>query len=143
MSRTICNFSKHIDVQNDMRKFWELENVETGNLLSQEEKTCESHFEKTAMHLTNSKFPTKYSSDKLRELFEQAKRRFLSLERRWFIKIKRYHIYIDLYLKINNCAEICKNPISLEMHGFSYSSVWGSFTKSEFSFEKKHPILIS
>ena len=78
--------SYHVTSEFDLRKFWELEELPKQNILTKKEVACEQHFETTTTRDQEGRFivklPFKQEVPKLGDSFEQAKRRFLSLERR-------------------------------------------------------------
>lgn len=79
-----CNFTKNIDIQDQLTKFWEIEEIEQPKLLSDEEQYCEEFFKLTTTRNDEGRFvvsiPLKESVEKLGESKSQAERRFYSLE---------------------------------------------------------------
>lgn len=89
-----CYFSQSLDtmesIDNQLRKFWEIEEMPSDNKFSEcfstEEQTCEDNFVKTTERLPSGRFcvqiPMKHSPDLLGQSYTQAERRFLALEKR-------------------------------------------------------------
>ncbi|XP_061712824.1 uncharacterized protein LOC133521773 [Cydia pomonella] len=88
-----CNFTQSLDMpslDNQLRRFWEIEEVQANNKShdsrSEEEIACEDHFVKTTTRLEDGRFcvqlPLKEPPESLGDSFAQAKRRFMSLEKR-------------------------------------------------------------
>nr|CAI5859571.1 unnamed protein product [Callosobruchus analis] len=89
-----CNFTQtidsdpsHFEIQQDLRRFWELEEfAHERPKMSDEETACENHFKRNTRRAENGAFivklPLKQYIEKLGETYEQAKRRFLNLEKR-------------------------------------------------------------
>ncbi|KAB0801916.1 hypothetical protein PPYR_04102 [Photinus pyralis] len=104
-----CNFSKINDVQNQLSRFWEIEKVSETRTLSLEEKACEAHYKQTTRREYDGRFvvsiPLKETADKLGDSFEQAKKRFLALERKLQnnqILKDRYHNFMSEYEKLGH-----------------------------------------
>lgn len=99
-----CNFTQSLDMpslDNQLRRFWEIEEVQANNKShdsrSEEEIACEDHFVKTTTRLEDGRFcvqlPLKEPPESLGDSFAQAKRRFMSLEKR----LSRDPIYKGMY----------------------------------------------
>ncbi|XP_031334918.1 uncharacterized protein LOC116164833 [Photinus pyralis] len=106
-----CNFSKINDVQNQLSRFWEIEKVSETRTLSLEEKACEAHYKQTTRREYDGRFvvsiPLKETADKLGDSFEQAKKRFLALERKLQnnqILKDRYHNFMSEYEKLGHMS---------------------------------------
>lgn len=80
-----CNYIQ--DSKPDLSQFWELDTVSSSHSLSSEEKACEESFKVNTVRNSNGRFvvtmPFKQDPSLLGDSFEMAKRRFLSLERRF------------------------------------------------------------
>lgn len=91
-------FTKTIDVQSQLAKFWALEECTTRKLWSQEEILCEEHFQ---LHTKreNGRFvvtiPLKDSLSKLGDSKSQAEKRFMLLEK----KLNRNETLQNEYVK--------------------------------------------
>nr|CAH7717976.1 unnamed protein product [Callosobruchus chinensis] len=81
-----CHLSRNSEVQTQLQKFWEIEEVDIPRKLSQEEEYFESHFTSNVTRHVDGKFvvsiPFKDSLDLLGDSGESAKKRFLNLERK-------------------------------------------------------------
>ncbi|XP_072403251.1 uncharacterized protein [Diabrotica undecimpunctata] len=82
-----CNLSLNGDIQKQLEKFWLLEECCVKPAISEEEASCEQHFiENTKRDVETGRFvvsiPFKTGTDELGDSEEQARRRFLSLERK-------------------------------------------------------------
>ncbi|XP_039307953.1 uncharacterized protein LOC105202487 [Solenopsis invicta] len=81
-----CNILKNINLEQQLTKFWELEEAPITKAWSQEEKDCESYFVKTTRRDNDGRFivsmPLKESPKVLGESRHQAKRRLINLEKR-------------------------------------------------------------
>nr|CAI5856921.1 unnamed protein product [Callosobruchus analis] len=88
--KSYCNFSVNnevnSDVQQQLTRFWEIEELGGAPALSYEEKMCEQHFDKTTVRNDDGRFmvsiPFKDDVNKLGDSRVLAEKRFLSLERR-------------------------------------------------------------
>lgn len=120
---THCNFSRNIDIDKQLARFWEVEEISPTKPLSHEEKLCESHFLETVRRNEVGKFivtiPMKDSLDKLGDSYENAKNRFLALERKFNRNPefkKRYFSFIDEYHKLGHMVKAS----SIDDTQFSY-----------------------
>lgn len=116
-NRTFCNFTKiieeNVDVQTQLARFFEVEDVPTKGQWSKEETECESHFVKNTKRFSDGRFevliPFKKSVECLGESLDQAKRRFYSLERK-FNKNKdfkkMYTEFLEDYKKLGQMREV-------------------------------------
>ncbi|XP_028156849.1 uncharacterized protein LOC114350305 isoform X2 [Ostrinia furnacalis] len=81
-----CNFSSS-ELNANVCKFWELDSISPKHYLSQEERACENSFHANTTRDGSGRFvvtlPLKDSPAALGDSYEMAKRRFLSLERRF------------------------------------------------------------
>ncbi|XP_031339598.1 uncharacterized protein LOC116168083 [Photinus pyralis] len=85
--RVRCQLAKNIDVDEQLTRFWEIEEFPRTKLMSNEERACEDHFRKTFKRDSDNKFivtiPLVEDPDRLGDSFDTAHKRFLSLERRF------------------------------------------------------------
>ncbi|XP_048001299.1 uncharacterized protein LOC125238053 [Leguminivora glycinivorella] len=99
-----CNFAQSIDMPSldtQLRRFWEIEEIQSNtksyDTRSEEEMACEDHFVKTTTRLEDGRFcvqlPLKEPPESLGDSFAQAKRRYMSLEKR----LSRDPIYKGMY----------------------------------------------
>lgn len=93
----VCNFSETI-ASPDLNKFWELDTISPKHCLSMEERACEESFKSKTVRDSNGQFvvtmPLKASPSVLGDSYAMAKRRFLSLEKRF----ERDPIYKSMYI---------------------------------------------
>lgn len=86
-------FCHHSNVTPDLTQFWELDNVSLKHAHSLEERMCEQHFAETTIRKDDGGFmvtmPLRESPTALGDSYIHAKKRFLSLERR-FIRDPEY-----------------------------------------------------
>ncbi|XP_050358025.1 uncharacterized protein LOC126778478 isoform X2 [Nymphalis io] len=105
-----CHF-----LQNDesiLNRFWELEAVSSEHCLSQEERACERTFAETTARNSDGRFvvtiPLKDSPEVLGDSYAAAKRRLLSLERRFLrdsLLKERYLQFMSEYLALGHMSE--------------------------------------
>lgn len=81
-----CNFSKAVDIDKNITKFWELEEINVRRELSNKEMECEGHFLKNTYRNEEGRFvvtiPFKREIKELGESKAIAHKRFISLEKR-------------------------------------------------------------
>nr|CAH7717101.1 unnamed protein product [Callosobruchus chinensis] len=117
-----CNFVQTIEadqsnfeIQQDLRQFWEIEEfAHEQPKMSDEETACENHFEQNTRRAENDAFivklPLKQDIAKLGETYDQARRRFLNLEKRLNAKPehkKLYSSFMQEYLSMG-CFKLRK-----------------------------------
>lgn len=118
----ICNFSaSHSSLENlnnQIARFWEIEDLpKCPSLLSDSEKACEQHFCAHTRRLQSGRFVVKLplvsTPDCLGDSYKLAKRRFLSLEKRFRKQPqlkKAYCDFISEYRELGHCTE---SPIDI------------------------------
>lgn len=83
--KLVCNFSR--EIQRQLNKFWELEEVSAKPMMSAEEEACEQHFVQHTRRLADGRFcvtlPLKIESQQLGDSYYLAKKRLDSLEKRF------------------------------------------------------------
>lgn len=96
-----CNLSttsSHIEAQNQLAKFWELEECQSTKSLSREENYCEEHFLNTTSRGKNGRFyvsiPLKEPVEILGDSKELAINRFNSLERKLLKNPQLRELYV-------------------------------------------------
>ena len=98
----------------DLKKFWELEELPPAEKFTQEEIDCEKHF-KDATKVVDNRFtvqmPFKANSQKLGNTYVQAKRRFLSLERRLHANDKLKQDYTEFVNEFIPLQRLEKVPV--------------------------------
>lgn len=112
-NKTQCNLSTNVSVQEQLARFWEVEEIETKKPWSIEEQSCEKHF---IEHLSTSddgrfivSLPFKQSPNKLGESRETAIKRFVSLERRLMSNKTLQKLYTDFlseYERLGHMTEV-------------------------------------
>lgn len=92
----------------DLRKFWEIEEVQASSITSVDDKHCEQFYCSTTTRTQSGKYvvalPLKTNASALGDSFEIARRRFLSLERKFKSHPNVKLLYDDVikdYLKNN------------------------------------------
>ncbi|XP_050305576.1 uncharacterized protein LOC126742816 [Anthonomus grandis grandis] len=94
-----CNLIANESVQNQLRKFWEIEEVDNQKVWSLEENACEEHFINNLLVTKNGRImvslPLKESPKMLGDSRNIAMKRFLSLERRLISNEKLRELYTD------------------------------------------------
>lgn len=100
-----------------LTKFWELENLPQRKILSPNEIACEKHFHKTTTRLSNGRFrvklPLKDSPDCLGDSYNQAKKRFKNLEKRFKKNpILKSH-YVEFIREYSNLGHLSVSPIAI------------------------------
>lgn len=126
---TFCNFSKNEDVQNQLAKFWILEECNILPCFSKEEKMCEEHFKQNTKRNENGRFivtiPLKDSLEKLGDSKQQVEKRFLNLEKRLnknpefkseYIKFMREYRDLGHMNKVSDCNTV-NNCYYMPHHG--------------------------
>nr|CAH7737235.1 unnamed protein product [Callosobruchus chinensis] len=82
--KTYCNFSVNNEIEQQLTRFWEIEELSHSNPLSYEEKLCEQHFSATTVRNDEGRFivsiPFKDDIEKLGSSREHAEKRFFNLE---------------------------------------------------------------
>lgn len=101
------------DINNLIPKFWQLEEISNKRILSPEDKMAEKIFSESTKRDSNGKYvvnlPLKRDIQNLplNESFEQAKRRFLSLEKRLHkdkCLLDQYKAFIDEYVYLQHAS---------------------------------------
>lgn len=96
-----CCVSTNIDaiLNEQIAKFWEIDDFPNTNPRSIEEDACEKHFCETANRNADGRFvvvmPLKQVPSKLGNSFEQALRRFLALEKRLMANVTLRQMYLN------------------------------------------------
>ncbi|KAJ8946765.1 hypothetical protein NQ318_018974 [Aromia moschata] len=110
---TNCNFVSTNDIDNNLRKFWELEEKATTLPLSQEEQWVEDYFKATTYRGSDGKFvvrlPLKQLTDVLGESKQIALKRLYSIENKLNKNdelSKQYHHFMKEYVSLNHIQKI-------------------------------------
>lgn len=97
INRTRCNFIQTIQLNEQLKKFWELEEINKPNISSVESTICEKLFTETTKRVENGRFsvriPLKKPVEILGDSYCIAEKRFLALERR----LQKSPSYKDMY----------------------------------------------
>lgn len=120
-----CNLIRNLDLENQLAKFWELEEIPVTVSKSTEEELCESHFIKTFKREDDGRFVVnilfKGNLDQLGDSREQAVRRFLKLEKKLeknpHLKLD-YNAFMSEYWDLGHMTEVLdesKSPQSYYM----------------------------
>lgn len=112
-----CNFSH--EIRNQLRKFWELEELPPKLPWNQEETLCEDHFVKNTRRLNNGRFcvslPLKGDPLDLGDSFSMSFKRLTQLERRFrrqpHVK-QQYSEFIQEYKDLGHLSEIEKPEVA-------------------------------
>ena len=101
----------------DLKKFWELEELPKACQFTDEELACEKHFQETT-HIVKNRFevsmPFKPDAQPLGDTYVQAKRRFLSLEKRLECNLslkKGYTDFINEFISLNHLEPVPESEI--------------------------------
>lgn len=107
----------NIEVDKMLPIFWNLEEIPIKSVMSKGDTYCEKHFLANTVRLHNGRFcvklPLNDSPDCLGDTYSLAKKRFLSLERRFKrnpnLKLE-YSKFIDEYRQLGHLSEIQAKP---------------------------------
>lgn len=125
-STSICNFSKvHIPEDDQLKRFWELEEVKMTLPLTKGDLECEKQFENDTFRNEQGqfvvKFPLKHSPSMLGNSKEIASKRFLSLERK-FVDPNFKKLYFDFIHEYESLGHMTKvlDSVSNNSNNISY-----------------------
>ncbi|XP_028178737.1 uncharacterized protein LOC114366158 isoform X2 [Ostrinia furnacalis] len=97
--------------------FWDLEEIPQKRILNKNDEECENHFLQNTVRLNNGRFsvklPLKDTADYLGDTFALAKRRFISLEKRFKRNANlkaEYCKFIEEYSSLGHLSEINIKP---------------------------------
>lgn len=137
--KTRCNFSTiNLDVQQQLERFWELEEMPKHRVFTPEEQQCENHFQQTFTRHEDGKFmvrmPLKTSPETLGDSRQAALKRLQSLERRFKSDAQLHQLYVafmDEYEALGHMTpvhpdHIPVNSYFLPHHGVLKRSIEGS-----------------
>lgn len=109
---TSASMNCNEDIQKQLTRFWQLEEVENKSDYSPEQKSCKNHFLNSTTRLKNGRFcvriPLKQNPDVLGNSFQKAKQYFLSLERRLGkqpLLYKMYKEFMSEYVSLGHMTE--------------------------------------
>lgn len=99
-------------IENLLTKFWDLEEIPKGRLLTEQEKACERHFYSNMSRLPTGRFmvrlPLSDDPKCLGDSYNLAKRRFLNLERKFKRNLSlklQYSKFIQEYADLGHLSE--------------------------------------
>ena len=111
IANTSCN-----NIDNQLLKFWELEELPQNTILSQEEKACEKHFLTHTSRLSSGRFSVKLplidSPDCLGDSYNLAKKRFLYLEKRFRKQPTTKEQYVNFITEYAELGHLSECPTS-------------------------------
>lgn len=109
--KTYCNFSKFIDLQCQLQKFWELEETQHSITMSSDDLQCENHFQNNVSRNNEGRFivkiPLKYSPSNLGESKSLAIKRLAYLEKRFESNLElknQYSQFIKEYIDMGHMS---------------------------------------
>ncbi|XP_072377951.1 uncharacterized protein [Diabrotica undecimpunctata] len=128
ISTSLCNFSQcFIPEDNQLRKFWELNEINEPMMLSKDDVQCEELFTKHTQRNENGQFvvklPFKYSTDLLGDSKEIAKKRFISLENRFKTHPQFYQLYknfIHEYIDLGHMTRVESDMVTETTYFFPH-----------------------
>lgn len=126
-----CNFltsSDEAQIQNQLARFWEIEEIVDKPIFSKEETVCEQHFYKNTRRDTSGKFivalPFKESTEKLGDSYNIARKRFFNLERKLRSNSKIKQLYTDFiheYINLGHMKNITDfDPFNASRNNFYF-----------------------
>lgn len=105
----VCNLVSNTSVQEQLEKFWILEDCPMEQVLTKDEQRCEEIFQNTTERAKDGKFivtlPMKPNRAKLGNSYDIAVKRFLQLERKLYKNSdlqKNYHDFIREYINLGH-----------------------------------------
>lgn len=109
----VCNLVSDISVQEQLEKFWILEEYTTEQKLTKDEQICEEIFQSTTERDNEGKFivtlPMKSDKAKLGNSYNIALKRFLQLEKKLHKDAdlrKQYHDFIREYISLGHMEKV-------------------------------------
>lgn len=125
-----CFMITNDELSNQLKTFWEIEEMPHTNKWSDADKACDEYFTKTISRATDGKFimriPFKIDPNTqnfLGNSFENAKKRFIQLEKRFARNLQlkiEYSNVIDEYLKLGHAVKI---PMTQACHVIPHHAV--------------------
>lgn len=109
-----CNLAKTISIEDEqLKKFWELEECTNVPLFSTDENICETHFQTHTSRDCDGRFvvrlPLKESTNLLGNSEDNARKRFLSLERRLQSNVRlqyQYKQFMEEYQALGHMTKV-------------------------------------
>lgn len=110
---TVCNLSRNRALQEQLAKFWKIEESHESTPLSSEEALCEKHFVENYRLSSEGRYivslPLKDSPIKLGNSGDIAMKRFVSLERKLYANERLRSLYVDFldeYEKLGHMTNV-------------------------------------
>lgn len=129
-SNQICNFTKTIDIQSQLERFWEIESILPEKRLTKEELECERYFDSTLRRNGDGRFivsiPFKESLELLGESRETALKRFNQLEKKLNANIElkeQYVSFMNEYIQLGHMSLIENEKCDLPVYYIPHHSV--------------------
>ncbi|XP_036146036.1 uncharacterized protein LOC118646691 [Monomorium pharaonis] len=125
-----CHLSKSMSIEEQVAKFWEIDEYSDQKILSQEEKECELHFSQTTKRNKDGRFivsiPFKEDPSTLGESYNGALRRLISLEN----KLQRnpelkeqYTAFLEEYKALHHMTKVDSTSNSSTVYYMPHHSV--------------------
>lgn len=117
-------------LENEVAKFWEVEEVASESMLTKEEQVCEDMFKSSIRRDIDGKFvvklPVRDNLVDLGDSFNSAMKRFLLLEKRLVRQpelYQQYNSFINEYYKLNHMREVTDNSSELQPYYMPHHAV--------------------
>lgn len=124
--QSVCSFSSS-NVQDQLEKFWSMDEVPQTKILKKEEQECEEFFVSTTKHASNGQFivelPFNENIEKLGESKEIAIKRYLKLEKKLTsnkVIREQYKVFLEEYERLGHMTLIPKSEIECERQNLNY-----------------------
>lgn len=112
------------NTDSDLIKFWELDTVSPKHAYSQEERACEESFAANTIRDNDGRFvvqmPLKNDPSMLGDSYSMAKRRFLSLEKRFHRDPDFKQRYVDFLSEYESLGHMTENKTSPDTESVKY-----------------------
>ncbi|XP_044746498.1 uncharacterized protein LOC123308039 [Coccinella septempunctata] len=119
-NNTICNLSSHRVVQDQLARFWEVEEISTKKPLSSEEELCEQYFTDSLKISPGGRYivsyPFKSPTSQLGDSREIAIKRFANLERKLIANQTLRNLYTSFlreYAELGHMTEVTDSDSTL------------------------------
>ncbi|XP_049886542.1 uncharacterized protein LOC126381028 isoform X1 [Pectinophora gossypiella] len=129
-TKPVCMFVQDTQASTDMTRFWELDTILPKHDYTKEERACELSFIETTKRKSDGRFvvtiPLCEPPEALGSSYEMAKRRFLSLERRFEREPtfkKRYVEFMEEYEALGHMSENTEQKTSTKSYYLPHHGV--------------------
>lgn len=109
---SVCNFARIVPEDEQLKRFWEIENIQSKVIMSKDDLECEKQFhEQTYRNVYGQftvKYPLKFSVDHLGNSYEIALKRFINLERKFKTNEKlkiQYQSFMKEYSDLGHMSQ--------------------------------------